>query len=103
MLRTMKHLLIALVITVGLAFAPLAQAMCKDADCALELLKIDKKEAQTKAMHVCSCHHHSTTAYQLPAATVAIMMTEQQADIPSFTQPMVSALIAPLLEPPSHA
>lgn len=99
----MKHLLIALVMTIGLAFAPLAEAMCSDPDCALELVKTEKKETQTKALHVCACHHHSTSGYQSPVASVAVSITAQSAAIPALAQHMTSAAIAPLLEPPSHA
>lgn len=99
----MKHLLIALILTIGLAFAPLAEAMCKDPDCAVELVKTEKKETQTKALHVCACHHHSTSGVQFPAAGIVASLTEQQATILSLDSHMASATVSPLLEPPSHA
>ena len=99
----MKHLLIAVVMTIGLAFAPLAQAMCKDPDCALELVKVDKKETQSKALHVCACHHHSTNAVQFPAMQITATLVEQSAAIVTLICHMTSATISPLLEPPSHA
>jgi len=99
----MKHLIIALIVSFGLAFAPVVEAACNDADCAQISVQTEKKAGeQSKAFHTCACQHHTVGNFQMSASAPTVFIRQSQ--IAAWASPvLVSALVSPLLEPPSHA